>query len=285
VLAAMLAMLCGCGGGGPTSDPQSTGRVVRGAPAGVPRPNHVVVVVFENKSADQVVGNRNAPFLTSLARTGAYFVRAHGIAHPSQPNYLAMFSGSAHGVFSDACPENFGSAPNLAAQLQSSGRSFVGYAEGLPAPSYRGCQRGDYARKHAPWTDFAGLRPHTSEPFSTFPHRLSRLPTVSFVVPNLCHDMHDCSVAVGDAWARAHLRPYVAWARAHNSLLVITFDEDDGTAANHIATVLVGPMVRQGRYRQFINHYNVLRTLEDMYRLPPLGLARRAKPLSCWRAG
>ena len=64
---------------------------------------------------------------------------------------------------------------------------------------------------------------------------------------------------------------------------MVTFDEDDGTPANHIATVLVGPMVRRGRYGQVIDHYNVLRTIEDMYRLPPLGLAARAKPLKCWR--
>jgi acid phosphatase len=107
---------------------------------------------------------------------------------------------------------------------------------------------------------------------------------MAFVVPNLCNDMHSCSVATGDRWARRHLAPYVAWARGNNSLLVVTFDEDDGTKANRIPTFLVGPMVRPGAYPQVIDHYNVLRTFEEMYGLAPLGEAGRARPLACWPA-
>jgi acid phosphatase len=92
--------------------------------------------------------------------------------------------------------------------------------------------------------------------------------------------MHDCGVAVGDSWARDHLSGYVTWAQEHNSLLVVTFDEDKGTSANHIATVLVGPMVKAGASDQRIDHYSLLRTLEDMYGLPPLGHAAEAAPLS-----
>jgi acid phosphatase len=279
----VLALLSGCSSGGPTRDSDSTGPEIRGVPAGLPRPAHVVVVIFENHAADQVIDSPAAPYLTSLARAGAYFVHAHGIAHPSQPNYLALFSGSAHGVFSDACPQNFGRAPNLASQLDRNGYSFVGYAEGLPTPGYLGCRTGEYARKHAPWADFTGLPRTTAQPLAAFPKRLANLPTVSFVVPNLCHDMHDCPVADGDNWARAYLPRYLSWARTHNSLLITTFDEDDHTPANHIATILDGPMVQPGRYPQLIDHYNVLRTLEDMYHLSPLALARRAHPVMCWR--
>jgi acid phosphatase len=92
--------------------------------------------------------------------------------------------------------------------------------------------------------------------------------------------MHDCGVAAGDRWAAAHLPAYVTWAQRHNSLLVVTFDEDNGSSANHIATVLVGPMVRPGTSDQRVDHYAVLHTLEDMYRLPPLGKAAAAAPLS-----
>lgn len=283
-VAVTVSALAGCGAaGGRTPDPDSSGPVVSSARAGLPSPAHVVVVVFENHAASQVIGTRSAPYLTGLAHRGAYFVHAHGVAHPSEPNYVALFSGSTHGLTSDACPVNFGRKPNLAAQLAAAGRTFVGYAEGLPRAGYSGCSSGDYARKHAPWTDFAGLPARTSRPYSAFPRTLSRLPTVAFVVPNLCHDMHDCSVSTGDQWARKHLSRYVSWARTHDSLLVVTFDEDDGTAANHIATLVVGPMVRRGRIKQVIDHYNVLRTIEDMYHLRPLGLARRAQPLRCWR--
>ena len=70
------------------------------------------------------------------------------------------------------------------------------------------------------------------------------------------------------------------FARGHNSLLVVTFDEDDGSRANHIATLLVGPMVAAGTYGQRVDHYGVLRTLEDMYGLPPVGQAAEAAPLT-----
>jgi hypothetical protein len=283
VAAVVLAAVAACGApAGPTVDPDSTGPTVPVGAARLPRPAHVLVVVFENKSAAQVLGSAAAPYLTSLAEKGADFTRAHGVAHPSEPNYLALFSGSTHGVMTDACPLTLPGAPNLAEQLRAAGRSFIGYAESLPRPGYQGCGAGDYARKHAPWVNFPSLPSDLSQPFSRFPTSLSALPTVAFVVPNLCNDMHSCSVATGDRWARAHLEPYVRWGRAHAGLLVVTFDEDDGRSANHIATFLVGPMVRRGSYRQVIDHYNVLRTLEEMYGLAPLGEARRARPLDCW---
>jgi acid phosphatase len=108
---------------------------------------------------------------------------------------------------------------------------------------------------------------------------------VSFVVPNLCHDMHDCGVATGDGWAKAHLPAYVDWARAHNGLLVVTFDEDEASSGNPIATFLVGPMVKAGTSGQRIDHYSVLRTIEDMYGLPPIGSAAGARPITgVWTA-
>ncbi len=279
------ALLAGCGAGGPTADPDATGPLITGTPVGLPRPAHTVVLILENKSADQVIGSSAAPFLTGLANGGAYFTNSHGVAHPSQPNYIALFSGATHGVTGDACPQQLGAAPNLASQLDAAGKTFVGYAEGLPQPDYVGCNHGDYARKHAPWANFTGLPAGTAQPFTSFPTDLGQLPDVAFVVPNLCNDMHNCPVRTGDSWARAHLDRYVTWARTHDSLLVITFDEDDGGKGNHIATVLAGAMVRPGRYGQLIDHYNVLRTLEDMYGLAPLRLARRAKPLTGWWRG
>jgi acid phosphatase len=94
--------------------------------------------------------------------------------------------------------------------------------------------------------------------------------------------MHDCDVATGDSWARDHLAPYVTWARTHDSLLVVTFDEDDGTPTNRIATFLVGPMVKSVTLSQPVNHYNLLRTIGDLYGLEPLGAARTTAPLRGW---
>jgi len=292
LLAAALGCLAACGDGGgrapaataprssvaapaPSAAPASTGAATTGA---LPSPAHVVVVVFENKDAE-AVSPSDAPYLTGLAAQGAAFTDAHGVAHPSQPNYLALFSGSTQGVTDDSCPQSF-SGPNLAGQLLAAGRTFTGYSEGLPAPGFTGCGAGEYARKHNPWVDFPALPASVNQPLSALPHDLARLPTIAFVVPDLCSDMHSCSVATGDAWARAHLAGYVAWARTHDGVLVVTFDEDEGTAANHIPTFLVGPMVRPGPSAQRIDHYDVLRTLEDMYGLPPLGSAAAAQPLT-----
>jgi acid phosphatase len=103
---------------------------------------------------------------------------------------------------------------------------------------------------------------------------------VSFVIPNLCHDMHDCGVGVADGWLRRHLGGYASWATTHDSLLIVTWDEDDGTVVNHIPTILYGQPVKPGRYRERITHYSVLRTIEAAYGLRHDGHAATASPIT-----
>jgi hypothetical protein len=250
----------------------------------VPAPAHTVVVVMENHSYSEVIGNTAAPFLNQLARTGAVFTHSYAITHPSEPNYLALFSGSTHGVTDDSCPVQF-TAPNLAADLIAAGKTFTGFSENLPAAGSPVCSAGRYARKHVPWTDFRNVPGSVSVPFSRFPVTdFTRLPTVSFVIPNLCNDMHDCSVQTGDAWLRAHLSGYASWAMTHNSLLIITWDEDDGSQANQVLTIFAGQQVKPGRYAERITHYSVLATIEAAYGLPRDGSAAAATPVSdTWR--
>lgn len=284
IVVTALVIVTGCSSGGASSSGSGSGSgsgssSAGGASSGVPTADHVMVVVFENEDAKDIVGDPDAPYLTSLAKAGANFTDAHGETHPSQPNYLALFSGSTQGLTDDSCPHTF-SGPNLGGQLLAAGHSFVGYAEGLPKAGYTGCSTGDYARKHSPWVDFPGLSAAQNQPYSALPKKFSNLPTVSFVVPNLCHDMHDCGVAAGDRWARDHLSGYVDWAMKNNSLLIVTFDEDGGSEGNHIATMLVGPMVQPGTSDQRIDHYSLLRTVEDMYGLRPLGQAAQASPIT-----
>jgi acid phosphatase len=240
-----------------------------------------VVVVMENHGYDSVVDNPNAPWINGLR--AAVMTNWHGVTHPSQPNYLAMFTGSTHGVTDDHCPVTL-RTPNLAAQLASAGLTFTGYSEGLPADP-TACRVGDYARKHNPWVDVADLPASVNQPMTAFPTDYSTLPTVSFVVPDLCHDTHDCRTKEGDAWLRNALDGYVTWAGTHNSLLVLTYDEDDSeTAGNHIPTLFVGPMVAPGRYDTLGNHYTLLRTIEAFYGLPPIGEAAGSPRLtSIWR--
>jgi hypothetical protein len=250
------------------------------ATAAVPRFDHVVIAVMENKKYSQVIGNSAAPYINSLATTGANFTSSHGVTHPSQPNYIAMFSGSTQGVASDACPQNFKGRANLGRQLIDAGRTFAGYSEDQPSVGYTGCNTAGYARKHNPWVDFDNVPAEGNQPYTAFPSDYAALPTVSYVIPNLCNDMHDCPVSTGDAWLKTNLDGYVQWAKTHNSLLILTWDEDDFGLSNQIVTVFAGAGVRAGNYSQNINHYNVLRTIEDMYGLAPLGKAASAGPIT-----
>jgi len=247
--------------------------------AAVPQLSHVVVAIFENHKRSSIIGSSNAPYINGLAGQGANFSQSFAITHPSQPNYLALYSGSTQGITNDSCPHTF-SGNNLGNQLIVSGRTFKGYSESMPSDGYTGCTSGQYARKHNPWVNFSDMPASSNLRFSRFPTDFTTLPTVSFVVPNLCNDMHDCSVSTGDTWAKNHLDTYVQWAKTHNSALILTFDEDDGTAGNNIATVFVGQHVKVGVFTEHIDHYTVLRTLEDMYGLAALGNAASRTAIS-----
>jgi len=244
----------------------------------MPRLAHVVIVVMENRDSAQILRNPDAPFLIRLATEGLSLTDMRGETHPSQPNYLALFSGSTQGVTSDACPSPF-DRPNLATELISAGYSFTGYSVGLPEPGYRGCTAGRYVRKHNPWADFTNVPDASNQPFTAFPTDFTQLPTISFVIPDLNHDMHDGTIAEGDAWLAAHLGAYVTWASSHRSLLIVTWDENDGRPGNQIATILAGAGVKPGTDSQPVNHYSLLRSLEDAYGLAALGQSAPARPI------
>jgi phosphatidylinositol-3-phosphatase len=296
----LVMLVAACGRDNPPADvpasrtPSSAPSVTPSAPSVTPSmgvgatpkasaPDHVVVVVFENKAFEHQVGNHGAPYLNKLLAESAVFTRSYAVTHPSQPNYLALFSGSTQGVTSDACLKRFHGVPNLGSQLIEAGRTFAGYSEGLPYAGYRGCYQGRYAAKHNPWVDFDNVPDAANQPYSAMPTDYAQLPTLSFVIPDLCNDMHDCGTAAGDTWAKANLDPYLRWATNHNSLLLITYDEDDNSAGNHILTIFAGAGVRPGQYAQRINHYSVLRTLEEMYGLQPLGHAKTATAMTGFR--
>jgi phosphatidylinositol-3-phosphatase len=254
------------------------GAAGQSAPASVPTPAHVVVVIEENHGYSQIIGSSQAPYINTLALEGALFTSSSALAHPSQPNYLDLFSGSNQGVIDDSCPHTF-SVASLESELNGAGKTFKGYSEGLPAVGSTICTSGLYARKHVPWTDFSKDLTADNQPFTSFPTNYSKLPTVAWVIPNLDDDMHDGTIQQGDSWLQTHLLAYVTWAMTNNSLLIVTFDEDQGTSANHIVTIFVGPMVKPGKYSEKINHYNVLRTIEDMYSLGHLGNSASATPI------
>lgn len=255
------------------------GHSVLAKTSSVPTPSHVIVVMEENHGYSEIIGSPEAPYINSLATQGALFANSSAIAHPSQPNYLAIFSGSTQGIIDDSCPHTF-SVQDLESELLGKKDTFNGYSEGLPAVGSETCTSGLYARKHVPWTDFSKGVSTDNQPFTSFPTDFSKLPTVAWVIPNLDDDMHNGTIQQGDSWLQTNLLPYVTWAQTNNSLLIVTFDEDQGTKANHIATIFVGPMVKAGSYGEKINHYNVLRTIEDMYGLSHLGKSATATPIT-----
>jgi len=242
-------------------------------------PSHVVIVMEENHAYQDIIGSPLAPYINSLAHSGASFTNSFAISHPSLPNYLALFSGSDEGVTDDFCPRTF-SKPTLESELIDAGKTFGGYSEGLPSAGSLVCKQDDYARKHAPWTYFANAPAANNLPFSNFPQNYDQLPTISWVIPNLIDDMHDGTIQEADNWLKANLSGYAEWAQTHNSLLIITWDEDDKDHGNQIPTIFVGGVIKQGQYAEKINHYSVLRTLEDMYSLPRLGASAGAKPIT-----
>lgn len=276
VAAVLVLSVVGTFGGPSTAWTQSV--------SGLPQPDHVVIVIEENHSYSSIVGNGSAPYINSLAAQGALFTNSYAITHPSQPNYVAFFSGSTQGCTDDVVPAagTPWSAPNLGSELLAAGLTFGGYSENQPSIGFTGAGGGGYVRKHNPWVDFSNVPSSCNMPLTSFPPAGSygSLPTVSIIVPTLTNDMHDGSIATGDAWLHNNLDAYVQWAKTHNSLFILTWDEDDGSPTNHIATIFVGPMVTPGTYPQTINHFSILRTLEDMYGLGYAGASSTASPVS-----
>jgi acid phosphatase len=239
-----------------------------GAAQDLSSPAHVVVIVLENKDASEI-NARSAPVLTALGLRYARLTNYFAVTHPSLPNYLALVSGSTHGITNDCttCSVHGGS---IGGQLTGAGRSWAAYAEGFPSGPR-------FAKKHVPFLYFAGGATHVL-PLSRFdPHRL---PDFAFVVPNLCHDMHDCSIGAGDAWLGRFVRPLLA---VQNTVVFVVFDE--GSRGNHVAAFALGTAVRpHAAFTGRVGHYGLLRTIEDMFGLPRLGAAKTARPITgFWR--
>jgi acid phosphatase len=243
----------------------------------IPRPDHIVIVVEENKSFVQIIGNPTAPYINSLAKRGTLFTQSYGVTHPSQPNYLALFSGATHSIVSNACPLVL-SGGNLASALIEKGLSFASFAESMPYQGFDGCIHDAYFRKHNPAANWVQTTAFNL-PISAFPQDFEKLPTVSLVIPDQRNDMHDGSIAEGDAWLVKNIENYARWAMTHNSLLIVTWDEDDGSGNNHVATIFTGEMVKSGNSAQRVNHYNILRTIEEMFGLAYLGDSARVKTI------
>lgn len=269
---------------GTSSVAQGTPRATSGTPSSLPHFDHILVVVEENHSYDDIIGSSDAPYINGLASHSAVFTASHAVTHPSQPNYLALFAGSTFDVTSDDCLQSL-TSPNLGGELLAHNLTFAGYSESMPQAGYTGCKSDSssappYARKHNPWVNFADIPDTSNQPFTAFPSDFASLPSVAFVVPNQQDDMHSGSVSAGDDWLRQNIDPYIQWAQSHNSLFIVTWDEDDNSSDNHIPTLFAGAHIHAGQYAESISHYDVLRTIEALDALPFTGKAASASTIS-----
>jgi hypothetical protein len=266
----------------PTSDAQSASHAAAAAagPCGRKGPaqkvQRVVWVVMENKAYNQVIGGSKAPYLNRLARGCGIATRFAAEAHPSLPNYIAMTSGSTHGISDDAGPSEHGiGGPSIFSQLGGDWRA-------LQESMERPCQSSDsgaYAAHHNPPVYYTAVRAQCSAqslPLRGAPRLRSRF---TFVTPNSCHDMHDCSVHQGDRWLAGWL-PRVLRSpeyRSGSMAIFITWDEDDGSANQRVATIVVSPRTHPGtRSATAFNHYSLLGTTEELLGVPKLGEAASA---------
>ena len=204
--------------------------------ASVPPPpalSHVWVIVIENKPLSTILGSADAPYMNELIGKSGLATDYRAVGHPSQPNYVALFSGSTQRV-TDNEPHDI-AAKNLADELEAAGRTWHVYAENVPPNCFQGATAqdgpdgpGTYARKHEPAISFTSISGNPSRcanilPFSGFDAGAADF---SLIIPNLCHAMHDCGIADGDAWLRSFVPQILesaAWR--DGGVLFVTFDE------------------------------------------------------------
>lgn len=290
--------LAGCRSGAPVATtPSATSRSAGSQPqTTLPAFGHVWIIVLENKDYDRVVGADDLPYMQGLIERFGLAERYYGVARPSQPNYLAMFSGSIHGVTDNDSHDI--DAPTVADQIEASGRTWREYAENRPPGCFAGSDasggrdgEGVYERKHAPAISFDSIR--------TDPQRCAYLEDLTafrpgdsdyaMIVPNQCNSAHDCPLPVADAWL-AGLVPRILDSAAfrQDGLLIVTFDEDDGEdpSGGHIATIVVSPHVPAGfRSAERHDHYTLLRTIQDAWGLACLAESCSAGTMDEFFAG
>jgi hypothetical protein len=251
---------------------------------------HVIWIWMENHSYSQIIGSSAAPYLNQLANECGLATNYHGVAHPSLPNYIAATSGGTQGITDDNPPSSHPLAvASIFSQVAAAGLTWRSYEESMQSNCALSSS-GNYAVKHNPAAYYTGIRTQCASwdvPMGTTSAGAFRsdlqndaLPSFSFVTPNLCNDMHDCGVSTGDAWLKSWV-PLILSSPGYtsgNTVVVITWDEDDGSTSNQVATIVASPSTPAGtRSGTLFNHYSLLRTAEEQLGLPAkLGAAATA---------
>ncbi len=241
----------------------------------------IMTVVLENTNYAAAL---RQPFLASLAKRGALLTHFTAIAHPSQPNYIALVAGSTYGVDSDANVTL--DKPHVGDLVEAKGLQWKAYAEAYPGNCFLGAHARTYVRKHVPFLSFKNVQDN--------PERCARvvnasqltsdvgdgkLPDYSLYIPDRNNDGHDTGVAYADRWLADTFGPRLQDQRfTHDLLFIVTFDEGKGDffgnlfGGNRVATIILGDSVRPGTVLAGdYNHYSLLRLAEDRLELGNLG--------------
>ncbi len=241
--------------------------------------NTIVIIMMENKSYNEIIGNTNAPYINSLIHTYSFAANYFAVAHPSLPNYIALIGGSTFGIKKD-CTDCFINSTNLVDQLEKAHKTWRAYMESIPSSCFMGSS-GQYAQKHNPFIYFDDIRNNKNRCKNIVPYAqlfsdfqsLSTTPNFVWITPNLCNDMHNCSVSTGDTWLAKNVSDILnspAFTK-QNSLLVITWDEGEDLGNNKIPTLFIGHSVKKRFVSHTIyTHYSLLHTIENEWNLPSL---------------
>jgi len=267
---------------------------VAATPGGVPSFDQVYLIVMENREYDAIVGNPDAPFLNSLVATYGLAANYDAIAHPSQPNYIALLAGDTLGVTTDGRYDLGGT--NLADQLDAVGKSWHVYEQDYPGDcSPAGSAYGPvdlvglagyYFRKHNPaisFTDISG-QPTRCAAITSLSSFDPSAANFELIVPNTYNDMHSAPVATGDVFLKDFVPLITNSPDFARSLLVITWDEGTSNVGGggHVATLVISPLlVRAGMESSVAHdHFSMLRTIQLGLGLPCLGNSCAANDLS-----
>lgn len=254
--------------------------------AQLPAFSHIFIIVLENKEQSSIVGNPEAHYLNQLAAQYARANNFYATRKPSLPNYLALTGGDTFNITND-CMDCFVASDNIATAVEASGRSWKAYMEGMPNPCFVGDAGPLYRQKHNPFIYYDNVRTDPARcqkivPLTQLEHDLqaNTVPNYVWITPDMCNDMHNCAVGTGDAWLQKWVPQILASpAWQDKGVLFITFDEGDGgkgcclyATGGHVDTLVISPLVTKGFTSNTpYDHYSLLRTIEEAWKLPLLG--------------
>jgi len=257
----------------------------------VPNFETIVVIVFENKEFDRVIGNPDMPIFNRLANDYTLLTQHYAVTHPSLPNYIAMIGGDTFEIDRN-CGDCFINAPSLPDLIETSGRTWRTYQEDMPEPCFLGSWV-DYVQKHNPFVYFDPIRldaarcERSVRPLTDLSSDLAAgsLPNFVFITPNLCNDAHDCGLDVADVWLASQMQSLINFfgTTSQSFLVILTWDEGQGDfsccglpekAGGRVATILISPQVKNGfEDATPYTHYSLLKTIAEAWGLPYLGHA------------